>query len=458
LAGAVLRFWQLGRQSFWYDEVVTAGLMRSSLRGMLHGVHAGESSPYLYYVLAWCWAKVAGTSEVGLRSFSALVGTAAIPVTYGAGQVLVSRRAGVLAAALVAFSPFLIWYSQEARAYSLFVLAGSLTLLTFARAWANPSRRGLVYWAIASALALWTHYFAFFLVGAEGFLIVARPTTRRLAVGPVVGVVVAAAAIAPLLRHQEYNGLNTFIAAIPLRTRAYSAAKWFVVGAGAFSHIWWIVGALLIAGVISIVLLASPPERRGAGVAAFLGAAVLIGPLVAVLDDKDFWYYRNLIVAWPALAIALAACFTGRSRRRPFVVATVFAAGLVVVSGALAIRLVRGAVSRDNWRGLAHCLARPQPRRVFVVYPGFQGAALQHYRPHIRELKAGSELVDEIDVVDERPPGFTVPAGFHAVAHSCSVGLTVTAYRSDKPRRVGLEQLRPPALHGEHAVVFTDSD
>ena len=456
LAGAVLRFWQLGRQSFWYDEVVTAGLMRSSFGTMLHGVHTGESSPFLYYVLAWCWSKVVGTSEVGLRSFSALVGTAAIPVTYCAGRALVARRAGVLAAALVAFSPFLIWYSQEARVYSLFVLVGSLSLWAFAEAWASPTRRTLIYWAVASALALWTHYFAFFLVGAEGFLLLVRPATRRPALGPILGVIAAAAAIAPLLRHQEYNGLNTFIAAIPLRTRAYSAAKWFVAGAGSFSHMWWIAGGLLLIGAISLLGLADRSERRGALVAALLGAAVIIGPLAAVLHGKDFWYYRNLIVAWPALAVALSAGLTGRSRRRPIAVATLFAASLVIASGALAIRLVGGADSRDNWRGLARCLAAPQPRRVFVVYPGFEGTALRYYRPSLRELTAGSEPVDEIDVVDERPPGFKVPAGFRAVADACSAALTVTAYRSERPRRLGPGRLRPPTIHGEHAVVFVD--
>ena len=78
-----------------------------------------ETNPPLYFVLGWLWARVFGTGEVGLRSLSALIGTAVIPIAYLCGRELVSRRAGLVAAALVALSPFMIWYSQEAREYML---------------------------------------------------------------------------------------------------------------------------------------------------------------------------------------------------------------------------------------------------------------------------------------------------------------------------------------------------
>jgi uncharacterized membrane protein len=47
---------------------------------MISGVASGESTPPLYYAIAWVWAKVLSTSESGLRSLSALLGTATIPV------------------------------------------------------------------------------------------------------------------------------------------------------------------------------------------------------------------------------------------------------------------------------------------------------------------------------------------------------------------------------------------
>ena len=135
--GAVLRFATLDTQSFYLDETVTAWLMQKSFWGMLGALPGSESAPPLYYVLLWPWAKLWGTGEVGLRSFSALVGTATIPIAYAVAARFASKRAGLIAAALVTVNPLLVWYSQEARVYALFVaLAGAHPF------WPSPWRCG----------------------------------------------------------------------------------------------------------------------------------------------------------------------------------------------------------------------------------------------------------------------------------------------------------------------------
>jgi len=111
LAGGVLRFATLDAQSFWLDELVTVSLLDRGLGDALAEVPRSEATPYAYYVVAWLWGQVFGLGEVGLRSLSAVAGTATIPAAYGAGAALVSRRAGLVAAALVAANPFLVWYA-----------------------------------------------------------------------------------------------------------------------------------------------------------------------------------------------------------------------------------------------------------------------------------------------------------------------------------------------------------
>src|SRR2546423_4015706 len=89
VAGALLRFLTLDVQSYWLDEAATVDLLRKGFGSMISGVVSGESTPPLYYVLAWLWAKVFGTGEVGLRSLSALFGTLTIPVAYSLGRSVV---------------------------------------------------------------------------------------------------------------------------------------------------------------------------------------------------------------------------------------------------------------------------------------------------------------------------------------------------------------------------------
>ena len=84
---------------------------------MLGLIPQTESTPPLYYCVAWVWARVFGYGETGLRSLSAVCGVLLVPVVYAAGAKLISRRAGVIAAAFATCSPLLIWYSQEARSY-----------------------------------------------------------------------------------------------------------------------------------------------------------------------------------------------------------------------------------------------------------------------------------------------------------------------------------------------------
>jgi mannosyltransferase len=165
--GAALRFVTLAQQSLYLDEAATVRLLREPAIDMFRGIATEESTPPLYYALARAWSSAFGTGEVGLRSFSALVGTATIPVAYAAARQFVSRRAALAAAGLVATSPFLVWYSQEARAYALLVLFGAASLYFLGVALNETSRTAVRWWAVVSILALATHYFGIFLAAGE---------------------------------------------------------------------------------------------------------------------------------------------------------------------------------------------------------------------------------------------------------------------------------------------------
>ncbi len=123
-----------------------------------------ENTPPLWYVLEWGVSRVLGTGVVALRLLSALAGIATVPVAWAIGSELAGRRAAIVTATLVAVNPLFVWYSQEARAYGLFVLTASLALLCFLRALHEPTNRRLAAFALTASLALLTHYFAVFLL------------------------------------------------------------------------------------------------------------------------------------------------------------------------------------------------------------------------------------------------------------------------------------------------------
>jgi mannosyltransferase len=442
--GAAFRFWHLGGQSLWYDEVVSARIVRSSFGGMVHGIWRTESTPPLYYVLGWIWVRIAGHSETALRSLSAVAGTAAIPATYVVGRRSITRSAGLLAAAFVALSPFLIWYSQEARAYSLFVLLGVLSLWAFASAWARPARAPLAWWAGVSILALWTEYFALFFVVPEAVALLARRDSRRAASPAVACLVGGAVLVTPLLYHQSGNGLTSWIAETPWHTRLFDAAQWWVAGAGAVAHIWWVMAGLVVLTVTLLAATSTGAARRGALVAGGVGLAVVVGPLLAAASGEDFWLYRNVIVAWIPFVLVLSTALTGRAGPRTLAVgAAAIAVALLAAEGVLAVRLVRWQVPiRDNWRGFAQCLAQTPGSRLLVVVPAHNAVALSYYRPSVQP--AGTvDTVTEIIFVGRSTPSSRPPRGFRRTDFRCSSGIRVLAYRSPLPRRVRAAHIGP---------------
>ena len=117
---------------------------------MLHEVRASESNPPLYYVLRVGLGRREGFRHRG--GWTALadgaVRAATVPVAYLVGRELASRRAGLIAAALVAVNPMLIWYSQEARSYALLVFFGAVSLALLRAGAAHPAgSRDLAFWA-----------------------------------------------------------------------------------------------------------------------------------------------------------------------------------------------------------------------------------------------------------------------------------------------------------------------
>ena len=131
-----------------------------------------------------------------------------------------SRAAGLLAAALlVAVSPFMVWYSQEARAYALFVLFCGLSFLFWARAYKRrQTRESSPWWAVFSVLAVLTHFFAGFLIAPEAILLLYRLRDRRDRASPAPGVAVVQAAVLPMALSDTSHPLG-WIQTFPLSVR-----------------------------------------------------------------------------------------------------------------------------------------------------------------------------------------------------------------------------------------------
>jgi 4-amino-4-deoxy-L-arabinose transferase-like glycosyltransferase len=165
LIGAFLRFYNLGFNSLWLDEASTYTLSVGSIPQIWEATAAGEFNPPLFY-----WVEhmmlVFGNNEVILRFIPALLGVLTIPLVYLAGKEFIDRNVGIIAAAAFAFSPFLIFYSQEARAYSMMLFFVTFAMVFYFKALKTNDVKNWALFGVLSALAFWSHFYAMVIIAA----------------------------------------------------------------------------------------------------------------------------------------------------------------------------------------------------------------------------------------------------------------------------------------------------
>lgn len=157
----------------WEPEGPLGEQMRSLLGAIIR-----QNGP-LYYFLLRGWIALTGLTEYAARYFSLLLGVLCVPLIFALGARLRDRRTGAVAAALLACSPYLVWYSQEVKMYTLVPALALLALYGFLRA----VEHGGKWWAlqvVATSLLLYTHIWGALLIPLEGlWLVLTWPRWRR---------------------------------------------------------------------------------------------------------------------------------------------------------------------------------------------------------------------------------------------------------------------------------------
>ena len=115
---ALLRLWQCA-ESLWLDETHTAWVVADGFANIPSRAKAGNYGP-VYFWLPWLSTQLLGMTEFALRLPSLVAGICLVPVCYFiARDWFRSSVLGVLAASLVAIDPHSLFYSLDARPYSL---------------------------------------------------------------------------------------------------------------------------------------------------------------------------------------------------------------------------------------------------------------------------------------------------------------------------------------------------
>ncbi|BAZ51079.1 hypothetical protein NIES4103_37020 [Nostoc sp. NIES-4103] len=194
--GVVLRFWHLDLKPLWMDEVITAifSLGKSyhdlplnlvfpldriqeiftfksgvSCNQIAENIATQSTHPPLFFCGMYGWlglmSPLGAEWVMKLRSLPALFGVGAIAAIYSLNRLAFSRVSGIIAAFLMAVSPFAVYLSQEARHYTMPMLLITLALLGLMQIQRDIFERSRlrvwvwVLWAIINSIGLYVHYF-----------------------------------------------------------------------------------------------------------------------------------------------------------------------------------------------------------------------------------------------------------------------------------------------------------
>jgi 4-amino-4-deoxy-L-arabinose transferase-like glycosyltransferase len=413
-----LRAFRLDAQSIWYDEGLSIFLAQHTPAQTM-ALSAVTDHPPLHALLLNGWLRAAGASDFSSRFPSVFFGVLAVALTHALGARF-DRRVGLIGAALLALSPLAVYYSQEARGYSLLL---SLVLIA---AWAglrlmtgDHRRRMWLAYAAAMSAALYTHYFAAFawaainLAWIVGMAVTYRHGAKnakaasrhfavvapsRFVVSWLIAQVVVGVLFAPWLPNAlaqagsnatYFPGRVTWQTVIGDTWRAFTIGEW-----GDSAVAGWLWFLFVVIGIGGSLIRSSRDARQGRRAhllpVVILLTALTVVPLAAMSALawlKPKFAPRYLLPALPAVvllaSIGVVRLADGARGRFCRLASIGLAASLALPLGYAASLLplyIDSSLARPDVRSAAQYIqTHAEPSDAILLIGGHQAPAFTHY-------------------------------------------------------------------------------
>ena len=365
-------------QSLWLDEAIEWWAVTSfDLKQLLFGYMAGDFNPPGHHLLLWFWVRIFGDSEFSLRFPSVLFGIGIVYLTYRIAKLILGKRDDLIgvsglslrishiSAIFAAFSGLLIYYSQEARMYSMAAFFTSCAFYFLIKNELDGKKLGINYvlFSIFFTAGLYSHYLVWLLLPLM-FI------TGRKYILPVVAVI----PWMPMLFKQLVSGLSAAgnpvwanLSQTSVKNLLLVGIK-FVTGRVPFPD----SGGLLVMTVIFVAAFwllvingirkLSQRQETKPGLRILLGWIIWplgLGALIGIFVPV-FSYFRLLFILPPVLILAAIGTMRQRWLLEPMVL------GLMITS---AIYVSGDTYRRENWAGAVADVEKREPGAMVVIHP-----------------------------------------------------------------------------------------
>lgn len=464
--GGVLRFIVAG-QDLFADELATYWIVRTnSLPEAVEAVGTtAEISPPLGFILTWLTTPISARFDIPLtpeliRLPALIAGIASIPIVYLVGSRTVGRAGALLAAALTTLSPFMVFYSAEARSYSVMM---ALVLLSTLMLLLAIDRRRPGWWigyTVFVCMAAYTHYTSIFVLGAQfAWAMWLHPEARRsllLATSAAALIYVPwlpslkedldspTTQILSLLFPFDFDSVLSYVSRWSIGFPTPNVRYTDVPGIPGLV----LIGAGLLVGTAGMILWRHRLRSWFAAhdwriaLVGLLALATPAGEAAVSLIGSNVISTRNLAASWPYLALTFAALITVGSMRLRVLAATLVVAGFAIG----AAKMVTPDLERPRYSEVTQ-LVDDLSAAVVVDASAFTPGPLSNFEvvtttpeAEVLRLNIPEQRTDPFDLADR----LTEPAEIasRAVAASSGGPIVVVTSPSDK----AIDSLNTPAV------------
>jgi mannosyltransferase len=439
----------LGDQSLWWDESLSLQRASYNLPHILSNeivltdtsrqVVTFDNHPPLYFLLLHFVVKLVGQSEFALRFPSLAFSVLTVPLLYAVGKYLFDRGAGLLAALFGAISPLYLWYSQEARMYTMLTFLGLLSFYSLLRILTSNVKRQTsnlryptsnlqltIIYVLSSAAMSVTHYLSFLILLSEFivFLSFLRPSTRseyyrarwrRVAI-PVLGVLLITLPVLyyglSVLPKGETAGLRFVSLLELLRDASNSFSLGISVEAQKVSVVHWVFRGVFLIGTLAIVWRVF---RRSTPNKALSALIYLLVPLLSIYFlsyvRPVYMNIRHLILASPAFYLILAVGLMTIRKEWPLVFVSCLAMMIAGSAHSTQQYFFDEKYAKDDHRSWGEYLkAHAQPGDVIVVDPPHTSQLYEYYAdaglPWTGLPRLASPEEDTVSALEELMAGY----------------------------------------------------
>jgi uncharacterized membrane protein len=370
ILGLLLRLWGIGSESYWLDEAISVKQAQAPFLKSMELVKEDVHLPF-YMILLNIWVYFLGTSEIATRLLSLIFGVISIYIIFLLGKKLFNKEVGLFSSFLLTFSVIAVYYSQETRLYSLFVLLTMLSFYFYIDLLKENNWKNKLLYFLPTFLLMYTHLFSFLSILVQNIYYILKNYKNK-------SNLIHWFSLQALLALLFLPWISVLTAQIQktyhLSWINIDLTKIYYTFFDFFNHI-----SILIIFVIALIfVLKKYSIKKDKNKLILLGLWALLPIVIVTIYSilfNSIYHTRYLLFALPAFYLIFSWTIPKLPKRIKVIVII-----MIIITSSIIIYYQQQNLDKDNWRAVSQFVKNNVSKEEYVfIHPYYHQYAFSYY-------------------------------------------------------------------------------